>query len=273
LGALAVTDREHFRVPFVDRLTPHVSFVPFPEDLGRGLDAVERILASDSIGAVIIEPIQGRGGVRIPPTGFLPGLLEAAHRHGALVVFDEIFTGLGRTGRRFAGEWEGTVPDVLCLGKALGGGLPLSACVAPAAIMDAWPPSSGEAVHTSTFLGHPLGCASGLAFLRVLEDERLADRADTLGQQMLSELGAALAAGPPRKGGVEVRGRGLMIGVELPEPGAGVEAARNALAQGLIALPAGPEGRVLELTPPAVLTPDQVRRGLEIVVDAVTGVL
>ncbi len=269
LGALAVTDREHFRVPFVERLSPHVSFVPFPVDAERGLEAVEGVLASQPVGAVIIEPIQGRGGVRIPPAGFLPGLLETAHRHGALVVFDEIFTGLGRTGRRFAGEWEDTVPDVLCLGKALGGGLPLSACVAPATIMEAWPPSAGEAVHTSTFLGHPLGCASGLAFLRVLEDEALAERADVLGRQMLSDLREALTVGPAGNRDVRVRGRGLMIGIELPEPGAAVEAARRALALGLIALPAGPEGRVLELTPPAVLTPDQVNRGLEIVVDAV----
>lgn len=269
LGALAATDRDHFRRPFVDRLSDHVQFVPFPGDPDRSISMARRALAGGETGAVLVEPIQGRGGVRIPPPGFLGRLIELAHEHGALLIFDEIFTGLGRTGRLFAGDWDGIRPDVLCLGKALGGGMPISACLAPAAVMDAWAPSSGEAVHTSTFLGHPLACASALAFLEILDDERLVSRAGRVGREIMGRLESSLGRTSPV---VEVRGRGLMIGIELSRAGGAVEAARIALTHGLITLPAGPEGRVLELTPPATLTGDQIDRGLEIVTLAVSTV-
>ena len=268
LGALATTHRDHFRTPFVDRLTEHVRFIPFPGDAARSLSLAEDVLSAGAAGAVIVEPIQGRGGVRIPPAGFLRELVGLAHDHGALVVFDEVFTGLGRTGRLFAGDWDDVQPDVLCLGKALGGGMPISACLASADTMNAWPASSGEAVHTSTFLGHPVACASALAFLQVLVEEKLAVRADQLGRRMLTRLEGAFGRedrSPPS----DVRGRGLMIGIETAAPEGGVRAAQVALTRGLITLPAGPEGRVLELTPPALLTDDQVDRGLEIVVDAI----
>lgn len=267
LGALAATDREHFRAPFVDRLTPHVTFVPFPAESAeadRSLDAVRNALRAGEVGAVMVEPIQGRGGVRIPPAGFLGALVDAARESGALVIFDEVFTGLGRTGRRFALDHEDAVPDLLCLGKALGGGVPISACLAPARVMDAWPASEGEAVHTSTFLGHPLGCAAGLAFLGVLESERLAERAGTLGDQARVALAEAVAGGA-----VEVRGRGLMLGVDLGVAGAGAEAARFALEAGLIVLPAGADGQVVEMTPPATITEEQLDVGLEILIRAI----
>ena len=267
LGALATTHRDHFRTPFVERLTPHVSFVPFPGDPQRSLAAAEEAFASGSFGAVIVEPIQGRGGVKIPPPGFLGDLAALARSSGVLVIFDEIFTGLGRTGRRFAFEWEDTRPDLLCLGKALGGGMPISACLGPASIMDAWPPSSGEAVHTSTFLGHPLACAGALAFLALLESENLVERSDRVGREIRERLTDSLSADPGTE--VCVRGRGLMIGIEGPDAGSGVEAARIAQERGLITLPAGPEGRVLELTPPAILTQDQVDYGVEVVIDAI----
>ena len=268
LGALAATDRDHFRRPFTDRLTPHVTFAPLPtteEELDGALDAAAAALEGGRIGAVIVEPVQGRGGVRIPTPGFLAGLRHLARSHGALLVFDEIFTGLGRTGRRFAGEWDGVTPDLLCLGKALGGGFPISTCLAPAEVMDRWPASAGEAIHTSTFLGHPLGCVAALAFLGVLEEEELAERAAELGEKALS----ALARGLPPERGATVRGRGLMVGLELPTPGAGTRVSSAALEQGLIVLPAGPDGRVVELTPPATLTDEQLERGLQILLEAV----
>ena len=189
-------------------------------------------------------------------------------------MFDEIFTGFGRTGKLFALEHEGVLPDLLCVGKALGGGLPLSACLGPRDVMDAWPESTGEALHTSTFLGHPLSCATALAFLDVLEEEDLAGRAAALGGRLLEGFGRALVDVAP--GVREVRGRGLLIGIEmLPTEGhgmggagsglssAGARIAAAALARGLLILPAGSAGEVVEVAPPAVITEGQVDFGIE----------
>ncbi|MEE8148376.1 MAG: aspartate aminotransferase family protein, partial [Longimicrobiales bacterium] len=191
MGSLATTARSDFKEPFRRRLFEGVVFAPFPGGGGMAdaLTAVEEALNEGApgrhpIGAVIVEPIQGRAGVRIPAEGFLAAVVDLAHRAGAVVIFDEIFTGFGRTGSMFAFEHEGVVPDLLCVGKALGGGLPLSACLGSERLMSAWPESAGEALHTSTFLGHPLSCAAGLAFLDVLDEENLVERADVLGGEI-----------------------------------------------------------------------------------------
>lgn len=263
LGALAATHRDHFRLPFTERLADHVAFAPFaetPGDVGASIDAATRAIDAVGAGAVLVEPVQGRAGVRIPPPGYLGALAEAVRARGALLVADEIFTGLGRTGALLASSHDGVVPDLVCLGKALGGGLPLSACCGPARVMDAWPPSSGEAVHTSTFLGHPLACAAALGFLEALETDRLAARAAERGREALSFLRRALPED------VAAWGRGLMIGLG-PAPAAAVTA--QALDDGLIVLPAGAGGDVVQITPPAVVDPTELRRGLEILVAAV----
>lgn len=211
---------------------------------------------------MIIEPIQGRAGVRIPPAGYLEALADLTWNAKALLIFDEIFTGLGRTGALFGFLHEKVVPDLLCLGKGLGGGLPLSACVGPARIMDAWPPTRGEAIHTSTFLGNPLACVAGLAFLKELEAEELIARSRILGEKLLGLLTGALHGIPEVH---EVRGRGLFVGIELrdattkaPLSGAAVRIANRALRAGILVLPAGAEGHVLELSPPLVITEKQV---------------
>ena len=275
LGALATTDREHFRRPFTARLADHVRFVPFPASRSEAeavLARVSELLAGGApvpVGAVIVEPIQGRAGVRIPPRGFLADLAGVTRAGGALLVADEIFTGMGRTGSLFGCDHDEVVADLICLGKALGGGMPLSACCGPRSVMDAWPPSTGEAIHTSTFMGHPLSCAGGLAFLAVLEADDLAGRARRLGEHALAYLKAELA-GSERV--VEVRGRGLMLGVELSLQGRPAPAARvadRALAQGLIVLPAGERAEVVELTPPATITRKELEKGLAILVAAI----
>ncbi|MBW3534041.1 MAG: aspartate aminotransferase family protein [Gemmatimonadetes bacterium] len=260
-GALPTTERPAFREPFRARLFDGVGHAPFPtraEDQAAALEALERMLEDGveghAVGCVIVEPIQGRAGVRVPPAGFLTALAERARDAGALVAFDEVFTGCGRTGRRFALEHEGVVPDLLCLGKALGGGLPLSACLGPREVMDAWPPSTGEALHTSTFLGHPLASAAALAFLEDVEERGLVARADGLGARLRADLALALADVP---GVREVRGRGLFLGIELESEGAGVALVTAALAEGLLLLPAGDLGEVVELTPAATLGDEQ----------------
>ncbi len=272
LGSLATTYREDFRGPFLSRLYEGVRFAHFPEpgegdrDIRKSLDRVRWLLregdGGDEVGAVIIEPIQGRAGVRIPPPGYLEALADLTWNAKALLIFDEIFTGLGRTGALFAFLHEGVIPDLLCLGKGLGGGLPLSACIGPARIMDAWPPSRGEAIHTSTFLGNPLACAAGSAFLAELERDALVDRSRVMGEKLLESLRTSLGCIAEV---AEVRGRGLFVGIDLRRPGtetplkkSAVRAATLALQEGILILPAGRAGHVLELSPPLVITEEQL---------------
>lgn len=266
LGALSVTERADFRAPFAGRLPHGVSFATFPDPLRDGASAGEesleefsQVLASaadrgDPVGCVIVEPIQGRGGVRIPPPGWLAEVARRTRAAGAVLILDEVFTGFGRTGSLFAFEQEGVVPDLLCVGKALGGGLPMSACLGPEEVMAAWPLSKGEAIHTSTFLGHPLACASALAFLDVLEEEDLVARSASEGQWLLAAVSEALHG---RAGVLEVRGRGCFVGIGFAEPGAGERLATRALQRGLILLPSSELGEVVELAPPFVTTREQ----------------
>lgn len=234
-GALAVTAyrSDAFRAPFAGQLSPHVRFAPFGDEVG----------SLEGVGAVVVEVIQGRGGLRVAPTGWLREVQRAARAAGALLVVDEIFTGFGRTGDWFAHASEGIEPDLLCLGKSLGGGFPISACFGTRAAMDAWGASTGEAIHTQTFLGNPVGCSMALATLGEIE-RLLPDVAP------LASLLQALLA----KHGFRVRGRGLAIGVELDDA---LRASRALLQRGWIALPAGERGEVLSLTPPFVLTVEQ----------------
>jgi 4-aminobutyrate aminotransferase-like enzyme len=163
---------------------------------------------------------------------------------------------------------------VLCVGKALGGGLPLSACLGSREVMDAWPPSTGEALHTSTFLGHPLACASALAFLDVLEEEELADLAARRGTRLLERLRRGLEGSPMVR---EVRGRGFLVGIELEqgpsqggEVGAGVALTLEGLRQGLLLLPAGEAGEVVELAPPLTLTDEQLDTAVQMLTELVS---
>ena len=283
LGALATTHRDDFRAPFRRRLYDGVAFVPFPvrpEEVSPSLAACERAFADgarrgDPIGAVLVEPVQGRGGVRIPPPGFFAELCALARRHAAVVVADEVFTGLGRCGSMFAGPALGLDADLICLGKALGGGFPLSACLGRAEVLDAWPESAGEALHTSTFLGHPVACAASLAFLDLVESERLDRRAARMGERLVARLREALKG----VGHVAaVRGQGLLAGVEIAadrnaagagQPGAGARIAAHLLAQGVMVLPAGEQGQVIELTPPATMSRDLLDHALDRLVRAV----
>lgn len=179
-----------------------------------------------------------------------------------MLILDEIYTGFGRTGKWFACEHGGVVPDVICLGKALTGGFPLSACVGRADLMDAaWPRSTGEAIHTSTFLGHPVGCAMALAQIQEIQTRRLAERSAALGQFFLQELRVRI---PPSAYQFEIRGLGLMAGVEIRQPdGAPSSAAalgvlRDMLRVGFIVLPEGEASNTISFTPPLTITRAQL---------------
>ena len=278
-GALSVTAyRKSFREPFLSQLGRDVFHVPYPNPARPpfGLqgatpetirDAVlthirsmlsEPATGAEGIGAIIIEPILGRGGEVVPPDGFLQGLREIADEFGLVLIFDEIFTGFGRTGKTFACEWEGVLPDILCVGKALGGGFPLSAAIGRPHIMRSWGTSSGESVHTSTFLGNPLGCAMGLAFLEEFEEGGWANRAQKLGEIMYQDLSTLRSPSIS-----DIRGRGAMLGVEFiksdgsPDGARGLQICAELLAKGYICLPSGAWGHVLGLSPPFVLSEEQ----------------
>jgi len=277
-GALNATHRELFRAPFRDQLGGFGRFVPFPlsdAEVKAALDQVARCFRRHPTGAVLIEPIQGRGGNRVPPARFLPALRQLCRRHDVLLILDEIYTGLGRTGAWFACEHWGVVPDLICLGKALTGGFPLSACVGRAGLMDrAWPESAGEALHTSTYLGHPVGCAMALAQIKEIRARRLVTHSKAMGRHLQRRLAAELprAAAPLH---VEVRGLGLMAGVALtrmdgsPAGAEALDIVRHLLHRGFILLPEGEHGNVLSLTPPLIVR----RAELDRTVDALARVM
>jgi 4-aminobutyrate aminotransferase-like enzyme len=269
-GALNATHREMFREPFRDQLREFGHFVPFPETATqlRQVEAIlKRLVRQHRVGAVVTEPIQGRGGMRVPAEGFLPTLRRVCDRHGLLLILDEVYTGFGRTGRWFACEHSGTVPDLICLGKALTGGFPLSACVGHHDLMEAaWPASCGEAIHTSTFLGHPVGCAMALAQLKELKTRRLPERAARAGT-LLTELLRGLRV--PDGLRTCVRGQGLMVGLELchadgrPATEPSLELVKRLLHQGFILLPDGPHANVIAFTPPLTISEAELRRTVQ----------
>ncbi|MEZ4297691.1 MAG: aspartate aminotransferase family protein, partial [Polyangiaceae bacterium] len=240
--------RESLRVPFAEQLNPEVAFAPYPKgdaELDRSLSEVDRVLAAGKTGAVLVEPILGRGGCVVPPPRFLAQLCDLAHRHGALVIADEIWTGLGRSGRMVRSTADGATPDILCFGKGLGGGLPISACVAPDEVMAAWT-SFPEVVHTSTHAGHPLACATAIATLDAIRFKQLVTRAHEVGERFLALLRGELEGAA---GFVEARGEGMMIGVELASGQLATQTARALLGEGYVVLGGGLRGETLTFTP------------------------
>jgi acetylornithine/succinyldiaminopimelate/putrescine aminotransferase len=234
--------RAHFRELFEQQLSQHVYFARFGES------NIDEILESHDIGAIIVEPIQGRGGIVMPPPDFLRALRERCDGETRLLIFDEIYTGCGRTGRWLACEHWDVVPDVVVIGKGLSGALPISACVGKRDVMNAWPLSNGEAIHTSTFLGNPVACAAALA--QLAEVERLLPRV-----RELAELIERWAA----DSGHELRGLGLIQGLVLTDA---LEVSGKCLERGVLVLAEGPESNVLAITPPAVITNEQLSYAL-----------
>jgi len=270
-GALNATHREHFRSPFREQLREFGNFVKFPtkhEQLAKIEQNIRQIFRREKIGAILVEPVQARGGINIPPPEFLPQLRKLCDEHGALLILDEIYTGFGRTGKWFACEHSGVIPDLICLGKALTGGFPLSACVGRSDLMDAaWPVSTGEAIHTSTFLGHPVGCAMALAQISEIRRLKLCERSAALGNFLLSEL--ASIQNSKFKIQNSVRGLGLMAGVELNLPNgepaleASLSAIKTLLHRSFIFLPEGEHANVISFTPPLTISKSQLAKAVD----------
>jgi 4-aminobutyrate aminotransferase-like enzyme len=284
-GALTVTGRSLFRDPFAAQLADFATFLPFPncqqcpfgathrepsacppDCMNTFFARAEKLLAARQIGAILVEPIQGRGGEVVPPDWFLPVLRSLADQFGAVLIFDEIYTGFYRTGPRFACDRWKVRPDLLCLGKALTSGFPLAACVGRSQLMDnAWPESTGEALHTSTFLGNPLGCRMALESLALLEAEPWEARVEKLGQHL--EKGLCELQGTSKQWG-RIRGHGLMRGLEVLNANGQPDAARAGqfveamLARGIILLSGGIDQNVLSFTPPFVITEEEINFAL-----------
>jgi 4-aminobutyrate aminotransferase-like enzyme len=262
-GALDTTWREDFRDPFVSRLPERTKFAPYGI-----LESAARAIQESPfpMGAVLVEPIQGRGGERVPEPGFLQGLAKLCREHDMLLIADEIYTGFGRTGRWFACDHDDVVPDLLCVGKGMASGMPISACLGREEVMNAWPVSRGEALHTQTFLGHPASCAAALACIETLETDGYLAHAATVGSQALQDLALATR---DIDAIVEVRGKGLMIGIELAPSLSGPEVCKRALERGVIALPSGSAGEVISVTPPLCIDAATLARALDIILSVV----
>jgi 4-aminobutyrate aminotransferase-like enzyme len=262
LGALEVGGIDKFRAPFAALVAGHATFLAYPgarDTVESAVDALRDALARDpQVGAVIVEPVQGRGGVIVPPAGFLRALRALCDERELVLILDEIYTGFGRTGATFACEHEAIVPDLLCVGKALAGGVPLAATIGTARVMDAWPVSAGEALHTSTFLGNPLACAAALANL----DELV--RLDVVAQvrsraAALAERLHALAAAPSVS---DVRGIGFLWAVEFDRAEVANRVVVRGLARGVILLQSGPTGTSITIAPPLTIEDEQLDRAL-----------
>ncbi|MHB8171378.1 MAG: aspartate aminotransferase family protein [Thermincolia bacterium] len=250
LGALSATGRDVFRQP-CEPLLPGFVHVPFGD-----ADAVEGVI-DDSTAAVIVEPVQGEGGIIIPENSYLGRLREICDCHGALLILDEVQTGLGRTGKMFAADHYGVVPDIMTLAKALGGGvMPLGAFIARPRIWDVF--ETSPFLHTSTFGGNPLACAAGVATIRVVLEENLADKARLHGQYFLQKLKFLEAKYPEVV--AEARGMGLLLGLELTREGMGGLVMAELIDAGIIAAYTLNNPKVIRLEPPLLITVAEIDR-------------
>lgn len=255
-GALLGQGISWFSEPFEGQLAKVTQRLAFPRTEAELEIFTEELWKIDGlqIGAVLVEPIQGRGGIVMPPEGFLTELRHWCDTVGAALIFDEIYTGFWRAGTMFACEHEGVIPDLICLGKALAGGFPISVCIGKAEIMDSWPASEGEALHTSTFLGNPMGCAMATEAIRRYREPDTQAMVATASEHLTTAL-QSLASLPAVK---SIRGNGLMMGMETDSPARALEAVKGLLQDGIIALPDGPHGEVIAFTPPFCVSREEI---------------
>lgn len=261
MGALSASGREKYKTPF-QPLVPGFRHVPFGD-----IEAMDRAVTAQTA-AVILEPIQGENGVVVPPDPYLPAVREICTRRGALLIFDEVQTGLGRTGKMFACEHWGVVPDILTMAKALGGGVvPIGAFTGRAGVWRAL--ESNPYLHSSTFGGNPLACAAGIATIRVIQDEHLAERAAELGGYLSDRL-LQVARRHPRVVR-EVRGKGLLVGMEFTDPDIVLLVTAEALHRGVIVFYSLNNAATFRIAPPLIITKAQLDRAVEALDEAIGG--
>jgi len=250
MGALSATGRQKYREPF-EPLISGITFVPYGDT-----EAALQVIDSQT-SCVIVETIQGEGGVLVPPKGYLTSLREACNRTGALLIADEVQTGLGRTGRMFGCDHEGVKPDLMTLAKALGGGvMPIGATMGTP---DVWEHVLGKnpLLHTSTFGGNPLACAAGLASLEVIEEEGLCERSRVQGAKLKAGLQQVAEAHNDLV--LEVRGEGLILGVEFRLDEVGELTIAQMMKRDLCAAYTLNNPRVIRFEPPLIIDDSQIQ--------------
>ncbi len=254
LGALSASGREMYKTPFAP-LVPGFTHVPFGD-----LEAMNRAVDAKTA-AVILEPIQGEAGVIIPPDDYLPGVRAICDRAGALMILDEVQTGLGRTGKMFACEHWGVVPDILTTAKALGGGVvPIGAFTGRPHLWKAL--EKNPYLHSSTFGGNSIACAAGIATIRVLQEERLTERAAEQGAYMLGRLRELQRRHPAMV--KDVRGKGLLIGMEFTDPDIVLLITADAMERGVIVFYSLNKPECFRLAPPLIISREQIDRAVEV---------
>ncbi|GEM85538.1 aspartate aminotransferase family protein [Meiothermus granaticius] len=243
LGALSVTPKERYQHP-ARPLVPGVTVVPFGD-----AQAVEAALGPDTA-AVIVEPIQGEGGIRVPPEGYLRELRRITREKGVLLIADEVQTGLGRSGKLWAVNWEGVEPDILVSAKALGGGvMPIGATLCRPEILQIY--KTEPLIHSTTFGGNPLACAAGLAALEVTLEQDLPGRALEQGQYLIGSLQQLWNTYPEFI--QEVRGRGLMVGLEFTDADIGGLVVAELATRGVLTAFGLNDPKVVRLEPPLIV--------------------
>ena len=260
-GSLSVSAKGEFRKPF-GALLPGVEHFPF-NDLGAVRRKLEHLkMVGEEVGAVLLEPIQGEGGVNVPSDDYLPGIRALCDEFGALMILDEVQTGMGRTGKMFAFEHYGISPDILCLAKAFGGGvMPAGAVIGTKDVFSRL--FDNPFLHTTTFGGNPLACAAALATINVLIEERLPERAGVLGARMLEKIKGSAKRHPDVVS--EARGKGLLMAIEFHDDKTGFEFGKRLLERGILVSGTLVNARVIRIEPPLTLTDEQA----EFVCDAI----
>jgi len=268
LGTLSVTGREKYRRMF-NPLMPGAEFVPYPAP-GSPADALETMLRAidDTTAAVIIETVQGEGGIHLAAPGALAAIRARTREVGALMIVDEVQTGMGRTGRLFGCDHEGIEPDIMTLAKALGGGvMPIGATLFTESVGSAIF-SENPLMHTSTFGGNPLACAAAIATLDVIESEGLCERAGLMGERMMAGLREMQSRHSDLVS--EVRGIGLMIGVEFSMDEVGELVIAQMTKRGVIAAYTLNNPRVIRIEPPLIISEAQVDEAVRVFDEAIT---
>ncbi len=258
LGSLSATWKKHFRGKFEELLPFEVEFVDFSPE---GVEQAEKLLSRGDFAGIIVEPVQGRAGIRI--CRWLARLRELASAYSAVLIFDEIFTGFAKTGAMFAKDRFGVEPDLIALGKALSGAFPLSACMGRGEVMDVWGVSSGEASYTFTFSGNPFFCRVALRNLDEMEKLSAVERA----RQMEAFFREALQPLQRKTAVKEIRGIGSLWGIELEGEGSAFRLCKKLLLKGYLTLPSGDAGQVLEITPPLIVPFQELEAFIKVLED------
>ncbi len=254
LGALSGTAKGMFRKPFLP-LIPGFRHVPFGdiEMMRKTFETCSMV--GEDVAAVILEPIQGEGGIILPPEGYLKQVRELCDQFGALLIFDEVQTGMGRTGKMFAAELYDVVPDIICLAKAFGGGvMPAGAIVAKEKVFKSWFPN--PFMHTTTFGGNPLACAAAIATIGILIEENLPERSGIVGEYFLKELKEAAKGHEDLV--MEIRGQGLMIGIEFHKDEIGYEVSKGMFDRGVLVAGTLINSKTIRMEPALTISYDEV---------------